>query len=170
VAHPVHLGARPFIFGVFPRLIADRCTAIVPRMRNRPLLALVAASAASAALAAGCGSSSSSSSSISGDDAKAAVEKAAAIHLASTAVPGDAKKQGLTAAYSNASTAAADKQFVFVFTMKDAGTLSKLKGQLKDSLPSGSAASVVTHENVMVVYGAIGSDHLAAVKSAVNAL
>lgn len=140
-------------------------------MRNRPLLALVAASAASAALAAGCGSSSSSSSSsISGSDAKAAVEKAAALHLASTAVPGDAKKQGLTAAYSNASTAAKDKQFVFVFTMKDAGTLNRLKGQLKDSLPSGSAASVVTHENVMVVYGAIGTDHLAAVKSAVNAL
>jgi hypothetical protein len=140
-------------------------------MRNRPLLALVAASAASAAFAAGCGSSSSSSSSsISGGDAKAAVEKAAAIHLASTSVPGDARKQGLTAAYSNASTAATDKQFVFVFTMKDAGTLNRLKGQLKDSLPASSPASVVTHENVMVVYGQLGNDHLAAVKSAVNGL
>jgi hypothetical protein len=138
-------------------------------MRNRPLLALTATAVATAALAAGCGSGGSGG--VSGDDAKAAVEKAASIHLSSTSMPGDAKKQGLTNAYSNASSAASDKQFVFVFTMKDSGKLDKLKGQLKDSLAGASnAANVITHKNVMVVYGAIGNDHLAAVKSAVNAL
>lgn len=127
------------------------------------------AAASIALMVAGCGSSSSSpSAAIGGADAKAVVEHAAHVQLASMPVPKDAKGQGLLQAYSNAQTASGDKQIVFVFTLKDSDTVDKLRDQLAGSVPG--PAQVITHENVLVVYGATGVDHAAAVKSTLTAL
>ena len=80
----------------------------------------------------------------------------------------DAKDQGLLQAYSNAQTASGDKQIVFVFTLKDSDTVNKLRDQLAGSVTG--PAKVITHENVLVVYGATGVDYAADVRSKLDAL
>jgi hypothetical protein len=137
-------------------------------MRTRTFL-LATLAVAAALPTAGCGGGSGPSG-ISAADAKAAVEQAAHLHLAALDLPGEARKEGVVGAYSNAATVDRDRQFVFLFALEDAGTLSKVKDMLKGSFSSGHAAEVITHDNLMVLYGQAGNDHLVAVAHAVNAL
>lgn len=132
--------------------------------RRTPLLTLPLLAAA---LAAGCGGSDAPT--VAAADAQSAVERAAKIRLATTDVSSQAKDEGLLAAASNAATATTDKQIAFVFTLKDAGTVDKLRGKLASSVPGGGV-KVLTHANVVVVYGATGSDHTGAVTTAVQSL
>ena len=132
------------------------------------LLSTAVAAAGIAVLAAGCGSSSSSSSTIDASAAKAAVERAAHVRLSDAPVPGDARDQGLEKAFSNAGTAAADKQIVFLFALKDGDTVQKLKDELTGSVPG--AAKLMTHENLVVVYGSTGADHASDIKTTIDGL
>jgi PBP1b-binding outer membrane lipoprotein LpoB len=127
----------------------------------------LAAVAALALLAAGCGSSGEPA--VSAATANAAVAKAAGVRLTQAKLPDEAAKQGLQSAASNSATASDDGQLVFVFTLDDAGKVDKLSGELRDSVGSG-AAQLFTHENVVVVYGAVGSDHGKAVRAALEGL
>jgi hypothetical protein len=136
---------------------------------RRPASIFLAALLAGAVAIAGCGGSSSSGTSAA--DAKAAVEKAAGVKLTAFDIPnaGEAKKEGLEGAYSNAKTAIADKQAVFLFTVKDADTLNKVKDSLK-SFDSTGKTKILSHDNVAVVYGAIGNDHSSDIQTALNGL
>jgi hypothetical protein len=139
-------------------------------MKPRSFPTALAAVLLTAALGtAGCGGSDAK---ISADDATAAVAKAAGVKLKPDDVPADAKKQGLKASSSNTTTASTDQQMVFVFTLKDADTVGKLKGSLSKAVPAGGGlAKVFSHENVVVIYGAIGKDDRSAqVRKAVEAL
>jgi hypothetical protein len=133
---------------------------------SRSLLALPILLTAVAVV--GCGSSDATPK-ISADAATSAVERAADVELTAGTVPDDAAKQGLVAMASNTATASADGQIVFVFTLKDGDTVGKLSDQLKASVPAGPA-QVMTRENVVVVYGATGADHAAAVRTALDRL
>lgn len=140
------------------------------RPTHKTALAAVLLSLTAALGAAGCGGSDSGA--ISADEATAAVSKAAGVTLKADKVPDAAKKEGLKASASNSSTAAKDSQLIFVFTLKDADTVGKLKDGLKNAVPTSSAAKIelISHENVVVIYGAVTEDHSAAVRKAVNAL
>lgn len=116
--------------------------------------------------ASGCGGDKSK---VDAGDASAAIAKAAGVKLTETTVPKDAAKEGLDKAYSNQATAAADKQLVLLFSVKDKGTLDKIKKQLKKSVP-GNDVKLYTHENLVVVYAAAGTDTSAKVKAALDDL
>ena len=101
-------------------------------------------------------------------EAKAGVERAAGLQLTAVAVPADAKDQGLKASYTNAATAAKDKQAVALFVMKDASVTDKVADLVKGGAPA--SAELIKHGNVMVVYAAAGSDRSDAVERAVEEL
>jgi hypothetical protein len=142
-------------------------------MHGRHLSLSLAVLGATAALAAGCGGSDesggASSGSVTAADAEAAVAKAASVKMVETPLPDKAKEEGLESISTNSGTSATDKQIIFLFTVKDAGTLGKLKGELSKT-PGTSGAKVITKKNVMVLYGDIGSNHCPEVESAIDAL
>ena len=100
--------------------------------------------------------------------AKAGVERAAHVKLASEPVPADAREQGMTASFSNTTTVVKDEQAVAVFVMKDAGVASEVSERVRESAPK--AARLISHGQVLVVYAAAGTDRAAAVERAVEAL
>ena len=115
---------------------------------------------------AACGSSESTG--VAPEAAKASVERAAGLRLTAVQVPADAREQGLRASYTNASTAAEDKQVVGLFVMKDAGVADKVSDLVRSSAPK--SATFIHSGKVMVVYAPAGSDRGAAVKRAVKEL
>lgn len=128
-------------------------------------ISLAVLAAGTLALSA-CGSDAPSG--VSPQTAKASIEKAAHVKLATTPVPDDARKQGLRAAYTNAPTAAKDKQVVGVFVMKDAGVADKVSDMVRGSAPK--SARLIVDGEVMVVYAAAGTDRADAVERAVKSL
>ena len=132
-------------------------------------IALVPAVAAAVALGA-CGSSedTETSSKVTPAAAKASVERAAHVKLASEPVPADARKEGMTASFSNTATVVKDKQAVAVFVMKDADVASEVSERVRKTAPK--SARLIAHDKVLVVYAAAGTDRAAAVERAVEAL
>ena len=123
--------------------------------------------AATAAVAlAGC--SSDSPSGPSPESAKTTVERAAGLQLTAVAIPAEARDQGLRASYSNAATAAKDKQVVGLFVMKNDDVADKVADMVDDTAPK--SARFIRKGNVMVVYAAAGSDRGDAVLRAVKEL
>ena len=100
--------------------------------------------------------------------AKAGVERAAQVKLASESVPADAREEGLTAQFSNTSTVVKDQQAVAVFVMKDADVAGEVSDRVRKSAPK--SARLIAHGKVLVVYAAAGKDRGAAVERAVEAL
>ncbi|HKG62897.1 MAG TPA: hypothetical protein VKB28_02430 [Solirubrobacteraceae bacterium] len=131
-------------------------------------IAVVPAVLAAVALGA-CGSAEeSATSSVTPAAAKAGVERAAHVELASEPVPADAREEGMTASFSNTATAVEDRQAVAVFVMKDAGVASEVSDRVRESAPK--SARLIAHDRVLVVYAAAGTDRAAAVERAVEAL
>ena len=118
---------------------------------------------------AACGSEKrSDAASVTPEAAKSRIERAAHVELAAEPVPGEARQQGLRASFSNAATAAKDKQIVALFVMKDAGVADKVSEMVRESAPQ--SAKLIVNDEVMVVYATAGSDRTAAVEQAVKAL
>ena len=127
-----------------------------------PALALAVALSA-------CGSGADSgAAAISPEAAKASVERSAHIQLSPQAFPAEARDQGLESAYSNAATAAEDRQAVVVFLLADAGVADKVSDLVQGSVPEPSR--LIVKDNVMVVYAAAGKNRAAQVEQAVKAL
>jgi hypothetical protein len=99
---------------------------------------------------------------------KTSVEQAAGLRLTAVALPADAKDQGLRASYTNASTAAKDKQVVGLFVMKNADVADEVAESVKSGAPK--SAHFIRHGSVMVVYAAAGKDRGDAVERAVEEL
>jgi hypothetical protein len=133
----------------------------------RRLIALVPAVAAALG-ACGSGEDSETSSKVAPAAAKASVERAARVKLASEPVPAEAREQGMTASFSNTSTVVKDKQAVAVFVMKDADVASEVSEQVRETAPR--SARLIAHDEVLVVYAAAGKDRGAAVERAIEAL
>jgi hypothetical protein len=133
----------------------------------RPLIAVLAAAAALALSACGA-EKDPGANAITPVAAKASVERSAGLKLAPQAVPGEAREQGLESAFSNAATAAADRQAVVVFLLEDAGVADKVSELVRDSVPEPSR--LIVNDNVMVVYAAAGKNRVAQVEKAVAAL
>lgn len=132
---------------------------------------LVAVAAALALGAAGCGGSDNDaggSSGVAPETAKAQIERAAKVKLASDPVPDEAREQGLRASYSNSATAVKDGQIVGLFVMKDADVADEVSDMVRGSAPK--SARLIVNGEVMVVYASAGSDHAGAVERAVEAL
>ena len=103
------------------------------------------------------------------DAAKAGVERAAGITLASEALPAEAKEQGLQASFTNARSIAKDKQVVALFVVKNDELAADVAKQVRQTVPSGG--KLIVDGNVMVVYAnAGGTDKSTAVEQAVKAL
>lgn len=118
---------------------------------------------------AACGSSDETGASgVTPVTAKARVERAAQVELATEPIPGEARDQGLRASYSNAATAVKDKQVVALFVMNDAGVADEVSGMVRKSAPK--SAKLIVNDDIMVVYAAAGSDHMTAVEKAVKTL
>ena len=132
-------------------------------------IAVVPALVAAVALAA-CGSSSEEpeASKVTPAAAKASVERAAHVKLASEPVPADAKEEGMAASFSNTSTVVKDKQAVALFVMKDADVANEVSKRVRSSAPK--SARLIAHGPVLVVYAAAGKDRGAAVERAVETL
>jgi CTP:molybdopterin cytidylyltransferase MocA len=132
--------------------------------------AIAAVPAVLAAVALGaCGSAEESETSkVTPAAAKAGVERAAHVELASEPVPADAREEGMTASFSNTATAVKDQQAVAVFVMKDAGVAAEVSDRVRESAPE--SARLIAHDRVLVVYAAAGTDRAAAVERAVEAL
>ena len=131
-------------------------------------IAVVPALVAAVALAA-CGSSQEpDASKVSPAAAKASVERAAHVKLASEPVPAEARKEGMTASFSNTATVVKDKQAVAVFVLKDADVASEVSKRVRASAPD--SARLISHGQVLVVYAAAGTDRAAAVERAVETL
>jgi hypothetical protein len=130
--------------------------------------AAVSLLATAAVFLTACGSDAPSGSSPA--DAKASVERAAGLTLTAVPVPAEAKDQGLKASYTNATTAAKDKQVVGLFVMKDADVADEVADLVEGGAPK--SAQFIRRGNVMVVYVATGSasDRSDAVQSAVEKL
>ncbi len=126
----------------------------------------IALSAAAAVAVAACGAEGGPA--VEPGTAKAQVERAAHVRLVEEAVPADAREQGMRASYSNAATAAKDRQAVALFVMKDEEVVEKVSGMVRDSAPK--AARLIVNGAVMVVYAPAGRDHSPAVKRAIDAL
>ena len=90
------------------------------------------------------------------------------LKLAPESVPAEAREQGLESVYTNAATAAQDRQAVAVFLLEDAGVADEVGDLVRGSVPSPSR--LIVNENVMVVYAAAGKDRAAQVERAVKAL
>jgi hypothetical protein len=130
------------------------------------LRGITAALAATAAVAlAGC---SSDDGGPSPETAKSTIERAAGLRLTAVAIPAEAQDQGLRASYSNASTAAKDKQVVGLFVMKNAGVADEVAEMVDSTAPK--SAKLIRNGKVMVVYAAAGSDRGTAVQRAVEGL
>lgn len=132
----------------------------------RPIAAALAAAAAVTAFAA-CGSAEQGAG-VPPETAKASVERAADLKLAAEKVPSDAREDGLVAAYSNAGTAVRDQQVVGLFVMKNEKVAGKVGDLVRGTAPRG--ASLLVHDEVMVVYASAGKDHGKAVRAAVKEL
>jgi hypothetical protein len=128
---------------------------------------VLAATAAVALSACGSGEDPGATA-ITAQAAKASVERSARIELAPQAVPAEAHEQGLESAFSNAATAAEDRQAVVVFLLEDAGVADKVGDLVRGSVPEPSR--LIVKDNVMVVYAAAGKDRAAQVEQAVEAL
>jgi hypothetical protein len=133
-------------------------------MSRSPILAALAATAALAFAA--CGSDEPSGPSA--DSVKAGVEQAAHVKLAAMPIPGEARSQGLVASFSNQADVATDKQVVFLFMVKDAGTAGKVAEQVRGMVPGGS--KLIVDDSVIVLYASTGKDRGAAIEQAVKAL
>jgi hypothetical protein len=133
----------------------------------RSLTAVLAAAAALALSACGSGEHPGAGS-ITPAAAKASVERSAGLELAPQPVPDEAHEQGLESAFSNAATAAEDRQAVVVFLLEDAGVADKVGDLVRGSVPEPSR--LIVNDNVMVVYAAAGKDRAAQVERAVEAL
>ena len=128
---------------------------------------ILAALAAAAALSfAACGSDEPSGPSTA--SLKASVEQAAHVKLVASPIPEEARKQGLTAWFSNEPDVAKDKQVVFLFTVKDEATAGKVSEQVRGMVPGGS--KLIVDDNVIVLYASTGKDRAGAVEQAVKAL
>ena len=132
--------------------------------------AIAAVPAVLAVVALGaCGSAEESETSkVTPAAAKAGVERAAHVELASEPVPAEAREEGMTASFSNTATALKDQQAVAVFVMKDADVASEVSDRVRESAPK--SARLIAHDRVLVVYAAAGTDRAAAVERAVEAL
>ena len=131
-------------------------------------IAVVPALVAAVALGA-CGSSQEpEASKVSPAAAKASVERAAHVKLASEPVPAEARKEGMTASFSNTATVVKDKQAVAVFVLKDDEVASEVSKRVRASAPD--SARLIAHGQVLVVYAAAGTDRAAAVERAVETL
>ena len=128
--------------------------------------AAVSLLATAAVFLTACGSDAPSGSSP--QTAKASIERAAGLQLTAVEVPAEAKDQGLKASYTNASTAAKDKQAVALFVMKDADVTDEVADLVKGGAPE--SAELIKQGNVMVVYAAAGSDRSDAIERAVEEL
>ena len=96
------------------------------------------------------------------------IERAAGLQLTAEQVPAEAREQGLRASYSNAATAAKDKQVVGLFVMKNADVADEVADLVRSSAPK--SARLIRNGKVMVVYAPAGSDRGAAVERAVKGL
>ena len=126
--------------------------------------------AATAVAVTGCGGSGgdTGSAGVSPASAKASLERAADLELAAQPVPEEARDQGLRASFSNAATAAKDRQVLFLFLMKDEKVADEVKETVKSTVPEPSR--LIVNGEVLVVYAANGSDHAKQVEKAVEAL
>ena len=136
-------------------------------MRSLPTRnAVVSLLATAAVFLTACGSDAPSGPSP--QAAKSTVEQAAGLKLTSVAVPAEAKDQGLRASYTNASTAAKDKQVLALFVLKNPDVADEVRKLVKGGTPE--SAQLITHGNVMVVYAPAGADRSQAVERAVEEL
>jgi hypothetical protein len=133
----------------------------------RTITAVLAATAAVALSACGAGDDSGAPA-ITAQAAQASVERSARLQLTPQAVPAEAREQGLDSVYTNAATAAQDRQAVAVFLLEDAGVADEVGDLVRGSVPAPSR--LIVNENVMVVYAAAGKDRTAQVERAVKAL
>lgn len=126
--------------------------------------------AATAVAVTGCGGSGgdTGSAGVSPASAKASLERAADLELAAQPVPKEARDQGLRASFSNAATAAKDRQVLFLFLMKDEKVADEVKETVKSTVPEPSR--LIVNGEVLVVYASNGSDHAKQVEKAVEAL
>jgi hypothetical protein len=136
-------------------------------VRTRAPILLTAASALAVALAA-CGGGGAGEPQISAQAAKATVERSAHVRLAPESVPAEAREQGLKAAYTNAPTAAGDRQAVGLFLLDDDDAARKVGELVRDSAPERSR--LIVNDNVVVMYAPAGEDRAAEVQRAVDAL
>ena len=110
---------------------------------------LALAATAAVSLAA-CGSGDPSrSAGVTPGAAKATIERAEGLQLSAVKVPAEAREQGLGASYSNAATAAKDKQVVGLFVMKDAGVADEVADQVRGTAPQ--SAQLIRHGKVMTL-------------------
>jgi CTP:molybdopterin cytidylyltransferase MocA len=131
-------------------------------------IALAPAVIAAVALAA-CGSSEEpEASKVTPAAAKASVERAAHVKLASEPVPDEAREQGMTASFSNTATIVKDKQAVALFVLADTDVADEVSERVRESAPG--SARLISHGRVLVVYAAAGADRAAAVERAVETL
>ncbi|HET8949644.1 MAG TPA: hypothetical protein VFN44_04010 [Solirubrobacteraceae bacterium] len=133
----------------------------------RALPALLAIAAALPLAACGAGGSGSDSH-VSTKAAKAGVESAARVQLVSQPVPDHAADQGLRASYTNAPTAAKDRQAVALFVLDDPRAAKKVEELVGD--PAGGRSRLIVHDEVLVVYAPAGTDRGDQVEKAVKAL
>lgn len=126
--------------------------------------------AATVVAVTGCGGSGgdAGSAGVSAASAKASIERAADLELAAQPVPKEARDQGLRASFSNAATAAKDRQVLFLFLMKNEKVADEVKETVKSTVPEPSR--LIVNGEVLVVYAANGSDHAKQVEKAVEAL
>lgn len=135
----------------------------------RSLITVLAATATAAVALCACGSGEDpGATAIASEAAKASVERSAGLKLAAQAVPAEAHEQGLESAFSNAATAAEDRQAVVVFLLEDAGVADKVGDLVRGSVPEPSR--LIVNDNVMVVYAAAGKNRAAQVEQAVESL
>ena len=132
----------------------------------------ITATLAVAAIAAtGCGAGSgddAGSAGVSAASARASIERAADLELAAQPIPEEARDQGLRASFSNAATAAKDRQILFLFLMKNEKVAAEVKETVRSTVPEPSR--LIVNGEVLVVYAANGSDHAKRVEKAVEAL
>ena len=135
-------------------------------MFRRSAVALVATAAVSLAA---CGSGDpAGSAGVTPETAKTSIERAAGLQLTAVKIPAEAREQGLRASYSNAATAAKDKQVVGLFVMKNADVADEVADLVRGSAPK--SAHFIHRGKVMVVYAPAGSDRSDAVERAVKEL
>jgi hypothetical protein len=135
---------------------------------TRRAIAAVPAVIAAVAFSA-CGSSEEpEAAKISPAAAKASVERAAHVKLASEPVPAEAREEGMTASFSNTRTIVKDKQAVALFVLDDSDVADEVSERVRESAPK--SARLISHGQVLVVYAAAGADRAAAVERAVEAL
>src|SRR5688500_6730977 len=135
----------------------------------RTMTAVLTATATAAVALSACGAGDDSGApAVTAEAAKASVERSALLKLAPESVLAEAREQGLESVYTNAATAAQDRQAVALFLLEDAGVADEVGDLVRGSVPSPSR--LIVNENVMVVYAAAGKDRAAQVERAAKAL